>query len=132
GALFGIVDDAETIDSVVVRRLAGLRTFPLPAVREIEDHGDLDAVIESIEALPADCRRRRHIEFAQPVQLDAWRRTAFPDFGLYTLDDNLAIEYVLGAERRVDPGTLCYTPSRAGRNRYRSAEAHDVVRAIDW
>jgi heparinase II/III-like protein len=157
GALFGIADDAETIDSVVVRRLAGLRTFPLPAVREIEDHGDLDAVIESIKALPADCRHRRHIEFAERVRLDAWRRTAFPDFGLYTLaadrafiafrcapppppeaplghthDDNLAIEYVLGDERRIDPGTLCYTPSRAWRNRYRSAEAHDVVRAIDW
>jgi hypothetical protein len=39
---------------------------------------------------------------------------------------------VLGDERRIDPGTLCYTPSRTWRNRYRSAEAHDVVRAIDW
>ena len=82
---------------------------------------------------------------------------AFPDFGLYrfvadqafiafrcapspppeaplghTHDDNLAIEYVLGDERRIDPGTHCYTPSRALRNRYRSADAHDVVRAIDW
>ena len=157
GALFGVADDAGTIDSVVIARLAGGRSFPLPAVRPPADHGDLDAIIESIAALPADCRRRRHIAFAAPVRANAWRRAAFPDFGFYgfaadesfialrcapappataplghTHDDNLAVEYVLGGERRIDPGTFCYTPSRQLRNRYRGADAHDVVRAADW
>jgi hypothetical protein len=142
---------------VVIARLAGGRSFPLPAIRQPEHHGDLEAVIESIAALPADCRRRRHVAFAGPVRPDAWRRAAFPDFGFYgfaadtvfiafrcappppaaaplghTHDDNLAIEYVLGGERRIDPGTFCYTPSCQLRNRYRGADAHDVVRAVDW
>jgi len=156
-ALFAHSDDARTLDSVVVRRLAGGRTFPPPAAMEVPDHGDLDAVIRSIEALPDDCRRRRRIAFAKPVVPEAWRRAAFPHFGLYsfatddafiafrcappppaeaplghTHDDNLAVEYVLGEERRIDPGSFCYTPSPSLRNRYRGAGAHDVPRAIGW
>ena len=51
----------------------------------------------------------------------------------HTHDDNLGIEYVLGeARRRIDPGTYCYTPSVKLRDRYRSADAHDVVRAAGW
>jgi hypothetical protein len=157
GALFGVADDARTVDSIVITRLAAGRSFPLPAPSRYGDHGDLDSVIAAIEALPAECHRRRHVKFAKPLPIQAWRRSAFPDFGLYTFaaggafiafrcaprpppeaplghihDDNLAVEYVLGEERRIDPGTLCYTPSRMLRDRYRGADAHDVVRARDW
>jgi hypothetical protein len=78
---------------------------------------------------------------------------AFPEFGLYIFrhgpsliafrckgappkgaprghrhDDNLAIEYRLGAHERRDPGSCVYTPSVETRNRYRAAAAHDVPR----
>jgi len=157
GALFGLLEDARTIDSIAIGRLAHGQTFALPAVQPVKDHGDIDATIQSIASLPAECRRHRYIKFAESIPLDAWRRAAFPDFGLYsftgdrgfvafrcapppspeaplghTHDDNLAIEYVLGDECRIDPGTYCYTPLRAWRNRYRSADAHDVVRAVNW
>jgi hypothetical protein len=157
GALFGVADDARTVDSIVIARLAAGRSFPLPAPSRLGDHGDLDSIVAAIEALPSECRRRRHVKFAKPVSIQAWRRSAVPDFGLYTFaadgafvafrcaprpppeaplghthDDNLAVDYVLGDERRIDPGTLCYTPSRMLRDRYRGADAHDIVRARDW
>jgi hypothetical protein len=156
-ALFAIADDARTLDSAVVWHLAGKPSYPLPTAMEVADHGDLEAVIRSIEALPTDCQRRRHIPFSTPVAITAWRRAAFPGFGHYgfatedafvafrcapppppeaplghTHDDNLAIEYVLDVSRRIDPGSFCYTPSRKLRNRYRGAGAHDVPRAVDW
>jgi hypothetical protein len=157
GALFAVSDGARTVDSIVIARLAAGRSFPVPAPARLGDHGDLDSVVAAIEALPADCRRRRHVKFAKRVSIQSWRRAAFPDFGLYsfvadgafiafrcaprpppetplghTHDDNLAVEYVLGDERRLDPGALCYTPSRVLRDRYRGADVHDVVRACDW
>jgi Heparinase II/III-like protein len=155
--LFGIADGPRTVDAIVVKRLAGGQTYPLPVAAEIAEHGDLDEVIRSIEALPDDCRRRRYVPFAKPVAPAAWRRAAFTQFGLYTFatndafigfrcaarppaeaplghthDDNLEVEYVLGNEHRIDPGTVCYTPSRVLRDAYRGAGAHDVPRAIDW
>ncbi len=156
GALFGI-KCARTLESVVIGRLAAGRAFAAPRKVDVPGHGDLDAVIATIEALPADCRRRRHMDVAETAFGAAWRRSAFPAFGLYifsapgafiafrcaprpppgaplghTHDDNLGVEYVLGDERRIDPGSLCYTPSRMLRDRYRSAAAHDVPRAIGW
>src|SRR5262249_15492188 len=134
-ALFGIRDGAATLDSVIVSRLAGARSYTLPAAAEVEDHGDIDSVVEMIQGLPDGCRRRRCIAFAKPIPLDGWRRAAFPTFGLYnftandrfitfrcagrpspaaplghTHDDNLAIDYMLGGECRIDPGSFCYTP----------------------
>jgi hypothetical protein len=156
-ALFDVAGEARTVESVVVRRLAAGNRFPQPTVCEATDHGDIDRLLAAIDVLPEECRRRRYIRFQEPIPATAWQRAAFPSFGLYmfrtdrafiafrcwprpsdqaplghTHDDNLSIEYLLGAERRIDPGTVCYTPSRAWRNRYRDAEAHDVVRAIDW
>ena len=52
GALFGI-GSARTLDAVVVGRLAAGRTFAGPRQAEVADHGDLDAAIAKIEALPA-------------------------------------------------------------------------------
>jgi hypothetical protein len=159
-ALFDSVGDAPTADSIAVRGLAAGRNFPQPAEAAIAapaDHGDLDAIVAAIAALPAACYRRRSVKFCQPIALEAWRRAAFPSFGLYvfktdhcfvalrcaprpparaplghTHDDNLGVEYVLGDASRIDPGAFCYTPSRELRDRYRSADAHDVVRAVDW
>jgi hypothetical protein len=155
GALFRIADDTRTLDAIVISRLAGGRACPQPALIHTPDHGDLDAVVAAIEALPPECRRCRRL--AVDGARETWRRAALPDFGLYvfatdrdfiafrcagapkpdaplghTHDDNLAIEYVLGDASRIDPGTLCYTPSRTLRDLYRSADAHDVVRAADW
>jgi Heparinase II/III N-terminus/Heparinase II/III-like protein len=156
GALFRI-KSVRTIDAVAAERLAAGRTFAAPRQVDLADYGNLDAAIAAIEALPADCRRRRHIDIAGAKSAAMWRRSAFPDFGLYifsasaafiafrcaprppagaplghTHDDNLGVEYVLGSERRIDPGSLCYTPSRMLRDRYREAAAHDVPRAIGW
>jgi hypothetical protein len=149
--------DAATPDSIVARRLAGGRRFPQPAVTAVADHGELDAAVAAIASLPVACQRRRFVAFLEPIAVEAWQRAAFPSFGLYvfktdraliafrcaprpppqaplghTHDDNLALEYVLGSASRIDPGTPCYTPSRALRDLYRSADAHDVVRAVDW
>ena len=158
-ALFDGTGDIATVDSIVVMRLAGTRKFPLPTAppAAASNHGDLDAVVAAISSLPAGCQRRRVVAFSEPIAPEAWQRAAFPSFGLYvfktdrdfvafrcaprppphaplghTHDDNLAVEYVLGDASRIDPGMLCYTPSRALRDRYRSADAHDVVRAVDW
>jgi hypothetical protein len=43
-------------------------------------------------------------------------------------DDNLGVEYRLGAAQCRDPGSFVYTPSVKERNRYRAAAAHDVPR----
>jgi hypothetical protein len=156
-APFGVEGPVKALDAIVVGRLAGGSSFPMPLISPIDQHGGVDAVIAGIEALPPVCRRCRRIPFIKPLAIDAWRRSAFPDFGLYTFaadhafvafrcaprprpaaplghrhDDNLAVEYVLGTEHRIDPGTFCYTPSHALRDRYRGAGAHDVVRALDW
>jgi hypothetical protein len=160
-ALFAGGDLTPTPDTALVRALAGGRRFPRPApgtqATTVDDHGDLDEMVAAIEALPIGSRRRRFVRFAGPVAIDAWRRAAFPFFGLYIFatdrafvafrcaseppadaplghahDDNLGVEYVLDGASRIDPGTLCYTPSRVLRDRYRSAAAHDVVRAHDW
>jgi hypothetical protein len=157
GALFGLAGEGSMLDTRVVERLTGGKAFPPPNLANISDHGDLDATIAAIDALPAECRRHRFIAFAERTSPDRWQRAAFADFGLYvfttdrafvffrcaprppagaplghTHDDNLSVEYRAGGERRIDPGTFCYTPSRALRDRYRSADAHDVVRAFAW
>jgi hypothetical protein len=157
---FDSVGDTPTVDSVVLRGLAAGRSFPRPveaAVAAVTDHGDLDAAVAAIVALPTACHRRRFVAFAEPLAPEAWRRAAFPSFGLYvfktdrcfvafrcaprppphaplghTHDDNLGVEYLVDAASRIDPGTFCYTPSRALRDLYRGADAHDVVRAVDW
>ena len=152
-ALFGGSAVPATIDAVIVARLANGARFAKPPISQVYDHGDLDGVIDVIAGLPSS--RRRHV--AADVPLAAWQRTAFAQFGLYsfragsnviafrcapepspaaplghTHDDNLGIEYVLGDEKRIDPGLYCYTPSLAERDRYRDAAAHDVVRADGW
>ena len=160
-ALFEGCEVGPTPDTALVRALAGGQRFPRPApattVTAVADHGDLDGAVAAIEALPTSSRRRRFVPFAGPIAIEAWRRAAFPFFGLYifatdrafiafrcaprpaadaplghTHDDNLGLVYLLDGAARIDPGTLCYTPSRALRDRYRSAGAHDVVRAHDW
>jgi hypothetical protein len=158
-ALFDGAGDVATVDSIVAMRLAGARKFPLPTAppAAVSNHGEVDAVVAAISSLPATCQRRRVVGFSEPIALEAWQRAAFPSFGLYvfktdrafvafrcaprppphaplghTHDDNLAVEYILGDASRIDPGTFCYTPSRALCDRYRSADAHDVVRAVDW
>jgi hypothetical protein len=147
--LFGGKSDVPAIEAALVRRLAG-RSFTVGDAAAVPDHGDLDSIIRTIDALPDGCRRRRRIVTAQLT----WQRAAFPDFGLYifradrafiafrcapkppadaplghTHDDNLSLDYMLEDEVWTDPGSFCYTPSRALRNRYRDARAHNVVRA---
>jgi Heparinase II/III-like protein/Heparinase II/III N-terminus len=156
-SLFGLAEGASSLDSIVVARLTGVHRFPPPGVLDIEDHGDLDAVVAAIMALPAQSRRHCRLSFGGRICVESWRRSAFPNFGHYgftvggafiafrcapappasaplghTHDDNLSIEYVLGGARRIDPGSYCYTPSVTLRNRYRGADAHDVVRAEGW
>ena len=156
-SLFGLAQGASSLDAIVVARLAGEHRFPPPRILDIEDHGDLDAVVAAMMALPAQSRRHRRLSLGGPIRIETWRRSAFPDFGLYgftaggafiafrcapappagaplghTHDDNLSVEYVLGGARRIDPGSYCYTPSVTLRNCYRSAAAHDVVRAEGW
>lgn len=152
GALFGAPSDS--IEAQAVRALAKGKTFATPASVTVADHGDLDGVIAAIAALPEECRRHRRFE----RQGDGpWQRGAFPTFGLYvfrsesdfvafrcapppshsaplghTHDDNLSVEYIIAGQRRIDPGSYCYTSSLSTRDRYRSASAHDVVRADDW
>ncbi len=157
-ALFG--ETPTHVDGVVARRLAG-RELAGVEIAPVADHGDLDAAIARIEALPDSCRHLRRIALTPPIpssaEPEAWRRYAFPSFGLYvfrageamvvfrcappphpqaplghTHDDNLGIEYVLGEARRLDPGTVAYSPSRVLRDRYRAAGAHDVPRAVGW
>ena len=141
-ALFAAADGAQSLDAVAIARIAGGRRFPRPDAIATADHGDLDAVIATIEAWPAESRRCRRLAFGGVHA--TWGRAAFPRFGLYvfreaatssrfaarrrrtaeaplghTHDDNLAIEYVLGDATRTDPGTFCYTPSRMLRDAYR-------------
>lgn len=80
---------------------------------------------------------------------------AFPDFGLYVIrghrlwlsircggesdpigahrhNDQLAVELqVDGTDIVRDPGTFCYTPDPAARNRWRSVAAHFAPQAVD-
>jgi hypothetical protein len=156
--LFGDAGETtRTLDAIAVRRLCAGRSFTRPLSTGVADHGDLDAAIAVIAALPSDCQRCRRVAFDAPIAPTAWRRAAFPDFGLYCFttdhvfiafrcasrpsaaaplghmhDDNLGIEYVIDGMRRIDPGSFCYTPSRQLREHFRSAAAHDVVRASGW
>lgn len=152
-ALFGPATD-QSIDANAIGTLANRRTFAEPAASGVADHGDIDEVVSMIAGLPESCRRLRRIPFPHGC---TWQRAAFPIFGLYvfrndtsfiafrcapeppptaplghTHDDNLSIEYVIGNERRLDPGSHCYTSSLSLRDRYRSSEAHDAVRAVGW
>lgn len=152
-ALFGVTAP-QSIDAGAVVSIARFRTFARSVLSTVSDHGDLDAVISMIAELPESCRRLRSIPHPNG---GSWQRAAFPIFGLYvfrddacfigfrcapepprtaplghTHDDNLSIEYVIGDHERIDPGSYCYTPSLSLRDRYRSAAAHDVVRAVGW
>jgi len=158
-ALFNAPPSGARLEAVIMARLA-----PPPVSQHIElkeeiaDFGDLDQLEAAIATLPEAARRVRRLALPQPVEPAAWRRSAFPDFGLYvfrhvpgllvafrclkglaptaprghTHDDNLGIEYRLGPLTRHDPGSFVYTPSIALRNAYRGASAHDVPRAADW
>jgi len=153
GALFNAGPDT-SIEACVVRALAKEKLFSEPAPLCVADHGDLDGIIAMIATLPEECRRHRLLNLDDS---DGWKRVAFPDFGLYvfrtqrdffafrcaprpsptaplghTHDDNLSIEYAVSGDRRLDPGSYCYTSSLKMRDRYRSAAAHDVVRAVGW
>lgn len=153
-AVFG-TSSATTLDAVLVRRLIGGQA-PIgapPATPPVADFGYLDELLGRWNSAPNSSRRVRRIPLGAPVDPASWSRAAFPDFGLFLFrqkdrliafrcagappksaprghrhDDNLAIEYRLGAGERRDPGSYVYTPSVATRNRYRGAEAHDVPR----
>jgi len=135
----------------------GFRAAP-PESAEPAPFGDLDAAVARIATLPEEARRTRRIPFPHPVPREAWRRAAFPDFGVYVFradalfvlfrcggtipataptghrhDDDLGVEFLLGEGcYSFDPGTFVYTPDASVRNRYRSADAHDVPRAEGW
>lgn len=152
-ALFGGAT-AGSIEAGFVHALTKGRRFPASPAPRVADHGDLGRVIMDLSSLPYGCARYRRIDFDAA---QVWERAAYPEFGLYifrsasgfiafrcapapppsaplghTHDDNLSIEYVLGSHSRIDPGSYCYTPSLATRDIYRSATAHDVVRAVGW
>jgi hypothetical protein len=152
-ALFG-GGRAQSMDAVIVRKLIGPVFMDTPRPQPaVADFGDLDALIARWQASPEASRRLRRIPFGVDVDPDSWQRKAFPDFGLYIFrygktlvafrcagpapyaapsghrhDDNLAIEYRLGANEHRDPGTFVYTPSVKERNAYRAAAAHDAPR----
>jgi hypothetical protein len=153
--LFGAAPQGR-LDAVVVARLAGAAAAQAPQRTDtsVADLGDLDALMARWRAAPAASRCVRHIPFGTEVAPATWSRAAFPDFGLYLFrhndllvsfrchgaphpaapnghrhDDNLGVEYRLGAAQRRDPGSFVYTPSVKDRNRYRAAAAHDVPRA---
>lgn len=146
---------ASTLEAAIVRSLAKGKVFARSVPFELLDIDDLDAVIAEISALPS--ARCRKIAIPSRQVETSWERTAHPLFGLYTFrsgelfiafrcavkplanaprghahDDNLSVGYMLGDAVRTDPGSFCYTPSSEIRNLYRSAAAHDVVRAIEW
>lgn len=154
--LFGATSQARRLDAVVVSRLVGAAAAQDAQHTDtiVADFGDLDALMARWQATPEASRRVRHIPFGSDVAPGAWSRSAFPDFGLYVFrhndrlvsfrcygaphpaapnghrhDDNLGVEYRLGAAQRRDPGSFVYTPSIKERNRYRAAAAHDVPRA---
>jgi hypothetical protein len=156
-ALLGARPAGRRFDAVVVHRLiSGSDRVLLPApASDMADHGDIDALIAQWEALPPASRRVRDLPLSPEIDSTVWKRAAFPDFGLYvfrndrghlvafrclaglsadaprghTHDDNLGLEYRLGGVEFRDPGSFVYTPNIALRNRYRSAQAHDVPRA---
>lgn len=156
-ALFDLPHVVRWFDSRVVRALARDWRPLRPAPQQIPpDHGDPGTLAAMLEALPPGQRRLRRFPLEKSGQ--AWHREAFPAFGIYLFrrkndflafrcvgptawgvpdghrhDDNLGIEMMLGDELVIaDPGTWVYTADKAGRNRYRSADAHDVPRALDW
>lgn len=143
----------ETFDAVLVRRLCGAQRFEGTPPPQPADFGDVEALIARWNGAPEHARRLRRIPFGAAIEPSAWSRAAFADFGLYVFrhgarlvafrcagappasaprghghDDNLSIEYRLGAQERRDSGSYVYTPGIATRNQYRSAEAHDVPR----
>jgi hypothetical protein len=152
-SLFG--GSGETLDAVLVRKLMGSEAAiakPVPAA-PFADFGDADALIARWQAAPEASRRVRRVPLGTSAEPDTWSRSAFPDFGLYLFrhqdrliafrcadlppkgaprghrhDDNLSLEYRLGASERRDPGSFVYTPSVARRNEYRAAFAHDAPR----
>jgi len=151
GAFFGVPDSA-TFDAMLVTRLFR-NGFAIPPEAPIDDFGDIDVLLAQWDAAPEEARRVRRLPFSPSLAARSWARAAFPDFGLYVFrnkdrlvafrcagapppnaprghrhDDNLAIEYRLGPQDRRDPGSYVYTPDANLRNRYRSAQAHDVPR----
>jgi hypothetical protein len=153
--LFGAAPQARRLDAVVVSRLAGAAAArdAQHTDTSVADFGDLDALMARWQAAPEASRRVRHIPFGTDVVPGAWSRAAFPDFGLYLFrhndllvsfrchgaphpaapnghrhDDNLGVEYRLGAAQCRDPGSFVYTAGIKDRNRYRAAAAHDVPR----
>ena len=50
-SLFGLAQGASSLDAIVVARLAGEHRFPPPRILDIEDYGDLDAVVAAIMAI---------------------------------------------------------------------------------
>jgi hypothetical protein len=154
--LFGAAPQGQRLDAVVVQRLAGTLVAAQAAQQRqsvVADFGDLDALMARWHATPEALRRVRHIPLGTEVASGGWTRASFPDFGLYLFrhddllisfrchgaphpaaptghrhDDNLCVEYRLGAVQCRDPGSFVYTPSAKERNRYRAAAAHDVPR----
>ncbi len=158
-ALFDAAPVSEPrLEGALAAALAGGFRARAPEPAEPAPFGDLDAAVARIAALPEGARRTRRIRFPHPVPREAWRRAAFPDFGVYVFrtdalfvlfrcggtipeaaptghrhDDDLGVEFLLGEGcYSFDPGTFVYTPDMLVRNWYRCADAHDVPRAEDW
>ena len=144
------------IETAVIRSLSGGTALPVTGEEPLADFGELDSLVAMLHSLPEGQSRSRQFDAGAPR--DTWSRCAFPAFGLFLFrrgndrvffrcapaapaeaptghrhDDNLSVELVLGGTAVIeDPGTYVYTASRAARDAYRSAAAHDCPRAAGW
>jgi hypothetical protein len=157
GTLFEPKAKHRWLDGTVVRALAGTWRPEIPELLPCpDDVGDPDAIAEQLLDLPERSRRMRRYPL-KPSSVP-WRRTAYPQFGLYVFsrekdfvalrcagqvgrgvptghrhDDNLAVEAMFDGRLVIaDPGTYVYTAAPALRNQYRSAFVHDAPRSAGW
>ncbi len=147
---------SSSVETAVIRSLSGGTTLPVVREEPLADFGDLDPLVVMLLNLPAGQRFSR--EFNIGGSRDGWSRCAFPAFGLFMFrrgddcvffrcapeapaaaptshrhDDDLSVELIVGGAAVIeDPGTYVYTASRAARDAYRSAAAHDCPRAANW
>jgi len=144
------------IETAVIRSLSGGTTLPGAGEEPLASFGDLDSLVTMLRGLPE--RQRRCRQYDTGASQDVWSRCAFPAFGSFLFwrgndrisfrcapaapadaptghrhDDDLSVELIVGGTAVIeDPGTYVYTASRAARDSYRSAAAHDCPRAASW
>lgn len=144
------------IETAVIGSLSDGTTLPGVRAEPVADFGDLNSLVTMLLGLPEGQRCSRQFDVGRGRQ--GWSRRAFPAFGLFIFrrgddcvffrcapaapaaaptshrhDDDLSVELIVGGAAVIeDPGTYVYTASRAARDSYRSAAAHDCPRAVGW